>query len=434
MTAMGYVAAPSLPAAGSPITVSATVPYGASVSINVSFGAPVAPAYGGPAVAPAPALAQPAAVAVQPAVQPAVAAAQYVQPAANPAFAQPAIAQPAFVAQPAAVAQPASVAQPTVAAQPSFAQPAATGGGPTTIDPQLMQLTMTVAALATQLTSLVTTLVANGGMGGAQALAGGAQVALPPAAGSGQPAVPMQPAAGTGQPAAPMQPASAVAGVSGGGPGQAAAGGMCACCAAKMASGSPDQAPDANVNGSKPGKGKGKDKGAKGGVDAPSQPGSGNPNAPLRQQVLDIARGEVGVRETGGEDRGERISEYRRSVVGSAGNSPAPWCASFVSWVFNKAGSPVVDSNGDTWAYRIGDWGKKQGTFHAPGSTPQAGDIVLFRYDGGSNNWANHVGIVERVDANGTIHTIEGNASDSVKRNTYSRNSSSIVGFVDPYR
>lgn len=149
----------------------------------------------------------------------------------------------------------------------------------------------------------------------------------------------------------------------------------------------------------------------------------------LRKKILDIARGELGVRESEGKDQDPRIREYRRSVIGKAGDKPAWWCAYFVSWVFNQAGAPIVDNNGAGLSMAIGNWGKKTGRFSAPGSTPKPGDIVLFKNET-SSNWANHIGIVESVDANGKIHTIEGNISDKVARATRKPSGDGIVGFV----
>ena len=41
---------------------------------------------------------------------------------------------------------------------------------------------------------------------------------------------------------------------------------------------------------------------------------------------------------------------------------------------------------------------------------PQPGDLIV---------WDEHIGVVESVDADGTIKTIEGNSSDQVARRTY---------------
>jgi hypothetical protein len=54
---------------------------------------------------------------------------------------------------------------------------------------------------------------------------------------------------------------------------------------------------------------------------------------------------------------------------------------------------------------------------------PKEGDLVIFK--------KSHIGIVERVDSN-TISTVEGNASDRVRRRSYSRTNSDIDGYCHP--
>lgn len=183
---------------------------------------------------------------------------------------------------------------------------------------------------------------------------------------------------------------------------------------------------------------------------AQGSPGSGTPDAPpvpappsdpapqaaanagpgnqsKRDEILRIAAGEVGVKEQGGEDRGARIDEYRKSAGGSGG----PWCAYFASWVFNQAGIPLVDNNGDGWTVTIANWGKDKGTWHDKGWTPKPGDLIFFKNSGGNPNFVNHIEIVEKVEPDGTIHTIGGNSSDQVKRNTFKPDAGNIVGFVE---
>jgi hypothetical protein len=53
------------------------------------------------------------------------------------------------------------------------------------------------------------------------------------------------------------------------------------------------------------------------------------------------------------------------------------------------------------------------------GGVPKPGDLVV---------WDEHVGIVERVDPDGTLHTIEGNTSDRVARRVHPQ--AGVVGFV----
>lgn len=62
-------------------------------------------------------------------------------------------------------------------------------------------------------------------------------------------------------------------------------------------------------------------------------------------------------------------------------------------------------------------------------STPKVGDQIFFRYSGSSG--ADHTGIVVEVTSS-QIVTVEGNSGNQVKKNTYARNNSSIIGYGHP--
>jgi hypothetical protein len=171
--------------------------------------------------------------------------------------------------------------------------------------------------------------------------------------------------------------------------------------------------------------------------DAPPRP---NPNQEpvqsgdaggVRQRIVQIARGELGVRETGGEDRGDRIVDYRKAVFGSGESATAAeaWCADFASWVTREAGVPIGrNGRGEDYVSYVRDWAKDAGKYFGNGNgTPQPGDLVVF--DWGDGGKLDHIGVVESVDG-GNITTFEGNASDSVARRTYSLSDSDVVGFV----
>ncbi|MDR6783329.1 hypothetical protein ABIE26_000183 [Pedobacter africanus] len=55
----------------------------------------------------------------------------------------------------------------------------------------------------------------------------------------------------------------------------------------------------------------------------------------LRDDVLRIARAEIGVREASGNNDGKRIEDYLATVGLPKGQ---PYCAAFISWVFKEAG------------------------------------------------------------------------------------------------
>jgi hypothetical protein len=138
--------------------------------------------------------------------------------------------------------------------------------------------------------------------------------------------------------------------------------------------------------------------------------------------IVRIAEGEVGQAEQPpGSNDSPRIATYRSATVGAAAGEP--WCAYFVSWVAQQAGMPLGD-HGQGLGY-VGDiWNWAQSTARAipngPGVRPNPGDLIVFG--------DHHVGIVEQVNADGSIQTIEGNYSDKVSRVT--RGAGEATGYV----
>jgi uncharacterized protein (TIGR02594 family) len=158
-------------------------------------------------------------------------------------------------------------------------------------------------------------------------------------------------------------------------------------------------------------------------------PGGFGLGSGVGQKMVALAQQEIGVGETSGNNESPRIREYRSATAG-AQDTPGPWCAYFVSWLAKNAGAPIgAGGNGTGYVPTLEAWGKQENRFVEFGKgAPSAGDIVIF--DWGRDGVADHTGIVERVDPNGTIHTIEGNASDVVKRRDYPGSTSSIKGYV----
>lgn len=102
------------------------------------------------------------------------------------------------------------------------------------------------------------------------------------------------------------------------------------------------------------------------------------------------------------------------------------WCADFVSTAFAKTGGSPF---GHMPAVRdIKAWGQKNGKYMARGQgTPKRGQIVIFQKPDGTPS---HTGLVVGVE-NGKLVTVEGNASDRVKKNTYALGSGYIAGYVN---
>jgi hypothetical protein len=138
--------------------------------------------------------------------------------------------------------------------------------------------------------------------------------------------------------------------------------------------------------------------------------------------ALAAAQGEVGqVEQPPGSNDSARIAQYRKSTAGSM---VAPWCAYFVSWAAREAGAPIGDSGqgfgavADVWS-----WGQRTGKAFTPDQgPPQPGDLIVWN--------GRHIGIVETVGADGSVHTIEGNSSDSVIRRVHGPDGDGATGYV----
>jgi hypothetical protein len=141
------------------------------------------------------------------------------------------------------------------------------------------------------------------------------------------------------------------------------------------------------------------------------------------QRALALAQGEVGQTEQPpGSNDSPRIADYRASTAGAG---IGPWCAYFVSWAAQGAGTPIGEAGqGFGSCAAVADWAQRTGRWNpaASGVPPQAGDLIVW---GGT-----HIGIVESVDPDGKIHTIEGNSSNAVTRRTHDASGDGATGYV----
>ena len=135
----------------------------------------------------------------------------------------------------------------------------------------------------------------------------------------------------------------------------------------------------------------------------------------------------------------QRMVEDYNSVkplpVGYAVKNTDDWCDVFVTVVFQREGLSHLVGR-ECGVERHIQIFKKLGIWNEDGTTtPQSGDIITFNWDKDTqqnDGWADHIGIVERVE-NGWIHTIEGNSSNGVvRRNTYRVGHGNIRGFARP--
>lgn len=151
---------------------------------------------------------------------------------------------------------------------------------------------------------------------------------------------------------------------------------------------------------------------------------------PTSKDVLAVAAKYVGTVEKYNNDVLFNTWYYGRSVFGDA----YPWCASFTLYCFHEAGaaSLLYDGKKTALCQTLADWFKTKGQWH---TKPKVGDCVFFKY-GKSSRYTDHIGIVEKVNPDGSIGTIEGNTSDKNNRNggmvMRRTRKSGIVGYGRP--
>ena len=140
------------------------------------------------------------------------------------------------------------------------------------------------------------------------------------------------------------------------------------------------------------------------------------------QAMLNAVRGEVGVAEQpSGSNDSPRIAQYRQATAGS-GVGP-------VVRVLRLLGRPRgrrparrarPGLRPRRRRLRLGP-ARRQGDPDGQRVTPQSGDLIV---------WDEHIGVVESIDPDGTIHTIEGNSCDQVSRRTYAPGARDAIGYV----
>src|SRR3990167_4371889 len=127
-----------------------------------------------------------------------------------------------------------------------------------------------------------------------------------------------------------------------------------------------------------------------------------------REKAAQIAEGEARkkVREQGS-NRGPRVEVYQRADgLKLDPDTGYAWCASFAVWAYETAGRPLVELHESASVGYLLSYAGKHGWRIAK---PSRGDLVCFYWDAG--DWPDHVGIVTKVRADGSLETVEGNTS-----------------------
>lgn len=153
------------------------------------------------------------------------------------------------------------------------------------------------------------------------------------------------------------------------------------------------------------------------------------------KQVLDIARGLIGATKYGATHK-KLIDDYNKVTprpVGYAVKYDDDWCDAFVTVVADRVGATSLIGR-ECGVERHKSIFKQKNIWLGL-VRPQVGDIIIWRWDGNRNGFANHIGFVESVSGN-AITTIEGNTFkggvSQVGRNTYAWNAQSIQGYARP--
>ena len=119
-------------------------------------------------------------------------------------------------------------------------------------------------------------------------------------------------------------------------------------------------------------------------------------------EIIAKATEELGTRETG-----VNHVKYNEAYYGN--DTSAPWCVTFVWWLFHDAGWSDLFMGGEKTASctAFWKWAKSAGKIT---ENPKPGDIVLFNWDGTGkkSTVAHHMGLVNKVIP-GAVEAIEGN-------------------------
>ena len=156
--------------------------------------------------------------------------------------------------------------------------------------------------------------------------------------------------------------------------------------------------------------------------------------AALRMQVVQTAESYLGCRESDGSH--EAIINLYNAHEPLAQNYTVQytdsWCATFVSAVSIRCGLTDIIPTECSCERLIGLFGELDCWQEDDNYTPLPVYIIFFDWDekrlGDCNGWADHVGIVEKIEGS-TVYTVEGNSSDAVNKRSYDINNGTIMGY-----
>lgn len=118
---------------------------------------------------------------------------------------------------------------------------------------------------------------------------------------------------------------------------------------------------------------------------------------------------QVGVKET---PLGSNRVKYNDIYYGSpVSGSAYAWCQAMIWVCFKELGILSLYGTKSAYTVFVANSFNQQGRFYR--NNPQPGDMIFFDWQGGKAiSGIDHVGIVEKVNSDGTVTTIEGNVND----------------------
>ena len=121
------------------------------------------------------------------------------------------------------------------------------------------------------------------------------------------------------------------------------------------------------------------------------------------QRLIAVERSQLGTAESPhGSNNVKYNTAYYGHKVHNVGSTNYAWCVVFQWWCFQKAGIPTSIFPKAANVFAVRDWYKKRGRYS---SRPRVGSLAIFSFS--------HIGLVVKVNRDGTVHTIEGNTDVS---------------------
>ena len=136
----------------------------------------------------------------------------------------------------------------------------------------------------------------------------------------------------------------------------------------------------------------------------------------IAEDMVNLAKSEIGVSEIDGTNCGPRVDEYKAATWLDP-EKGWPWCAAFICWLVREAieGEEIKFKRPRTaGAWDFENWAKQQVANGIDLRKPtnediKAGDIVVFSFS--------HIGLaVKDIDSSGYVVTIEGNTNGAGSR------------------